>query len=412
MSESRIKLGFGLSVSAHAAVVVIGVFAGQIFQPDEEPPLTIVDAALVTAEQFDQLARNAAQDEAPEQEAAPPEPALAAIEPPSEEEPEPEIEPEPELADEPPEPEEPPTDDAPVIETPPQPMVAAAALQAESGVKELREALPAPQITEAASLEQPEQEDQQPETPVDSAAPAEEESEVADLAPPTAPPPPQPRARNRDESPKPEEPDDPPEPQQQAQEQEQPPQEEPPEEQEAPTEVAAVEPPKAPEYVAPQTAIKPRRRPNIPEPRREPEQDPLANIETLLNNDRGGAARVVARAPVSFAPRTGTPLTGAEIDGLRLHLRRCWNPPLLGGEDPRTLTVAVYMKLRIDGRIEGQPLLARPQVLTTTRQEAAFRKAVNALVECEPYDQLPQSKFGQWRELIVTFDPERPLAIQ
>ncbi|MEO1291878.1 MAG: hypothetical protein AAFV62_03455, partial [Pseudomonadota bacterium] len=174
-----------------------------------------------------------------------------------------------------------------------------------------------------------------------------------------------------------------------------------------------------------QTALAPRRRPRPepprqvaqadPEPRPQPEpqrQQPnfFDRISTAIDETRGTQpqpnpqpSRTERTAPRATGP-LGPPLTGAEKDGIRLALKRCWSRPDVGGTDPNLLLVVMDFDLSPDGWLTGEPVAITPRGAISTRQEAAIRQARAALVQCSPFA-LPPEKYDQWKELRVRFDP-------
>ncbi len=126
-----------------------------------------------------------------------------------------------------------------------------------------------------------------------------------------------------------------------------------------------------------------------------------------------GALReaVSGQPPASAAPRAtrrGPPLTGAEREGLRVAVQKCWNVGALSSAALAT-TVVVYVQLGRDGR----PDVSSIRMLSSSGgSEAAARQAYEAarraIIRCgsRGFD-LPAEKYAQWKEIEMTFNPER-----
>jgi len=94
-------------------------------------------------------------------------------------------------------------------------------------------------------------------------------------------------------------------------------------------------------------------------------------------------------------------MTANEIDAFRAQISRCWTPPVggLGGD-------TIIVKLRIALNEDGS--LARPPEIRNEVNSPFFRpaadSAVRAVMQCQPY-RMPREKYGQWRDMLLTFDP-------
>jgi TolA protein len=131
------------------------------------------------------------------------------------------------------------------------------------------------------------------------------------------------------------------------------------------------------------------------EPWRKPSslQDQAAGLTTAA------PARDALGAPSGQDPR----MSSSEIDYFRSQISRCWTPPVggLGGED-------IVVKLRIELNRDGT-LVRAPQLANTGSSgffTAAADSAVRAVFQCQPYT-MPADKYGQWRDMLLNFDPRR-----
>nr|WP_237212551.1 energy transducer TonB [Ruegeria lacuscaerulensis] len=331
--------------------------------------MAVQDVAVVSAEQF---AAMTAQSDAPEvptpaalQQPEAPEEEVTSPEPVDEEQPRPEIatppEPEPEPVHEP-------------VEAPPEPEVVAEPPTLEPPEPEVV-VLPVPPGPEA-----------QP-RPADKVAPE-----------PIAPPPPE--AKPDDvESPAVSQ-DEGAEVQQEQQDQTAP---------EEATDEIVTEAEEAKEY-APRTTPRPRVRPNRPTPPTQPEvaeteepapPTPAVNDETAIND-------ALAEALDQGSEPSGPPLTSGEKDAMRLAVSKCWNVGSLSTDALQTVVV-VGFSLTQDGKIVGGSLrMIDSSGGSAGAAKQAYEAARRAILRCgaKGYT-LPADKYSQWRDIEITFNPER-----
>lgn len=130
---------------------------------------------------------------------------------------------------------------------------------------------------------------------------------------------------------------------------------------------------------------------------------PIAG-STDPNTDRNLPRGAQAGAPEG----TDTRLTASQASLLgammKREVSRCWNINS-GLEGIDRIVIDIDVRLRPDGRIDGQP-----KVVNRGRgalfQDAA-NNAMRALVQCEPYS-LPKDLYkGGWDHMVVTFDPQK-----
>ena len=153
---------------------------------------------------------------------------------------------------------------------------------------------------------------------------------------------------------------------------------------------------------APESSIRPASRPNRPTPEPEPEpvsdpeptEAPSTQIDDLL-------ADVVGSEPTV---EQGPPMTGGERDGFRVAVNQCWVVDT--GAASANVTVEVGFSLTRSGTVESGPTLISATGGTDTAQRAAFEAARRAILRCQNggYD-LPADKYGQWKDVVITFDP-------
>lgn len=149
----------------------------------------------------------------------------------------------------------------------------------------------------------------------------------------------------------------------------------------------------------------------LPEPPA-PQTDPVADA----------VAAAVAEATVAPpAPQTptgtaasrpdvpvGPPLTSGEREGLRLAVQACWNVGSLSTEALRT-TVVVAVEMEQSGRpVTGSIRMISSEGGSGAAASQAFEAARRAIIRCGSagFD-LPVEKYAQWRDIEMTFNPER-----
>ena len=101
-------------------------------------------------------------------------------------------------------------------------------------------------------------------------------------------------------------------------------------------------------------------------------------------------------------------MTTGEKDALRVAVQGCWNVGSLSTEALRvTVTVGVSMDR------QGRPMPGSVRMLgadggTDSAANQAYEAARRAIIRCgaRGYD-LPAEKYAQWREIEMTFNPER-----
>lgn len=104
----------------------------------------------------------------------------------------------------------------------------------------------------------------------------------------------------------------------------------------------------------------------------------------------------------------GPPLTSGEKDALRVAVSSCWNVGSLSSEALQT-TVVVTVDMTPDARpVNSSIRLASSAGGSAAAAKQAFEAARRAIIRCtrDGYG-LPAEKYGQWKEIEMTFNPER-----
>ena len=119
-----------------------------------------------------------------------------------------------------------------------------------------------------------------------------------------------------------------------------------------------------------------------------------------LNDSLSAAAGDVSKAPEK--PVIG-PLGLSDIDRLRAHLSKCWDPPI-GAAGSDTLIVDIIVSLDRDGRVLSAKVDNKLRFNTDRIFKVAAEEAIRATRECSPLP-LPPEKYEQWKSFVFVFDP-------
>lgn len=163
---------------------------------------------------------------------------------------------------------------------------------------------------------------------------------------------------------------------------------------------------------APARSLRPRARPTRADAATAP---PPAAPETAAPRvDDAAVADAIAAAlggsgaAASDSPPAGPPLSAGEKDALRVAVQRCWNVGALSTEALGT-TVVVMVRMFEDGRPDAASIrMTGYSGGGASAADQAFGAARRAIIRCgaEGFD-LPAEKYGQWRDIEMTFNPER-----
>lgn len=123
------------------------------------------------------------------------------------------------------------------------------------------------------------------------------------------------------------------------------------------------------------------------------------SIEDALGQALAGAE---TSAPV------GPPLSQGEKDALRASVSRCWNVGSLSTEASKT-TVVVSVSMKPDGKPETSSVrLVSSSGGSDGAAKQAFEAARRAIIRCGASGfELPAEKYARWRDIEMTFNPER-----
>lgn len=157
--------------------------------------------------------------------------------------------------------------------------------------------------------------------------------------------------------------------------------------------------------LAPAASVRPpRARPNPPAARSSTQDAVNAALQEAL----GGGSETAEQPSRSQPAASGPPLTSGEKSDLIFAVSSCWNVGSLSSAALET-TVVVAVEMTEDAK----PVVPSIRMLSSsggTQASAAqaFQAARRAIIRCgaKGYD-LPADKYGQWREIEMTFNPER-----
>lgn len=160
---------------------------------------------------------------------------------------------------------------------------------------------------------------------------------------------------------------------------------------------------------APTSVPVPRLRPQpSPQPATEPQPPAAASALSDALAEALGEATEAPEAPVAPPIPAGPPLTLAETESLRVAVSNCWNTGSLSTAALRT-TVVVGVQMQETGK----PVTSTIRLISSEGGQGeavtqAYEAARRAILRCgaKGYD-LPKEKFGQWREIEMTFNPEK-----
>ncbi|HBS51001.1 MAG TPA: cell envelope biogenesis protein TolA, partial [Rhodobacteraceae bacterium] len=109
-------------------------------------------------------------------------------------------------------------------------------------------------------------------------------------------------------------------------------------------------------------------------------------------------------------PPAGPPLSQGEREALRVAVQECWVVDV--GSAAAQVTVTLAMRMTPQGKVEGDSLrLIASEGGDSRAAEVAFQAARRAVLRCQSqgrdgYD-LPPEKYEHWRDIEMTFNPER-----
>lgn len=139
----------------------------------------------------------------------------------------------------------------------------------------------------------------------------------------------------------------------------------------------------------------------------------LSSLAASLPRTSGARGPARPAAGPIVTPGPVRPLTGDEMGAVTAKLMRLWHPNC-GAEGVGKVVVRVEMHLSQDGRLAGAPsLLDRPVVEAAGPvAQASAQRALTAVVQGEPYSELPHDRYASWKDIVVRFDAKQACAGQ
>ncbi|MEP1765359.1 MAG: energy transducer TonB [Sulfitobacter sp.] len=164
-----------------------------------------------------------------------------------------------------------------------------------------------------------------------------------------------------------------------------------------------------PPATSPNASLRPpARRPSAPRPTQTADapSTPTQN-DSAVDDAAVQAALEAALSSATTEIPTGPPMSSGEKDALRLAVQSCWNVDP-GARWART-TVTVLMEMTQDGKVVPSSLrMIASEGGDASTANAAYGAARRAILLCQKDGYpLPAEKYGQWKEIEMTFNPER-----
>ncbi len=103
------------------------------------------------------------------------------------------------------------------------------------------------------------------------------------------------------------------------------------------------------------------------------------------------------------------PLSMTELDMIRAQIYKCWNPPA-GAKDAADLIVSIHVQLEPDGRVTTAEIVPSARYATDSFYRAAADSARRAVLLCSPL-KAPPTKYDQWKDLTLRFNPKDMVGI-
>lgn len=166
----------------------------------------------------------------------------------------------------------------------------------------------------------------------------------------------------------------------------------------------------------------PQRRPQVaerpepePEPEPEPQEEPQDRLQSVLRNVLQNREEPQPRRTQQAArPGPGNALPSSAVVNqlgqiIQSKMAYCWRIDP-GARNADELFVVMDIELTREGFVLGEPRFADPGRINSDRfYRAAAENARRAVLDCQPYTELPQSQYDVWRSIRLRFDPRQML---
>lgn len=140
------------------------------------------------------------------------------------------------------------------------------------------------------------------------------------------------------------------------------------------------------------------------------EQGRMHRIETVpAGNKRVETLPVPERSATRYPGENPNNLTLAEVDRLREQLSKCWSIQA-GARFSKDLQVDVHVTVSKKREVTSATVVDQARYKRDPYFRAAADTAIRAVnaPQCDPLDLNP-SKYDQWKDMVVTFDPSEML---
>ena len=117
--------------------------------------------------------------------------------------------------------------------------------------------------------------------------------------------------------------------------------------------------------------------------------------------------QATARAAPNAPRNPSLPVSMTEMDAIRSHIARCWNPPV-GAKDSDKQVVDVRVSLDPDGTVRDARTIDQGRMRSDDFFRAAAESAERAIRRCSPLP-IPREKYDQFRDFTMSFDPRELL---
>ena len=122
----------------------------------------------------------------------------------------------------------------------------------------------------------------------------------------------------------------------------------------------------------------------------------------------GADAAVAAALAEDTTPAvpSGPPLSQGEKDALRVSVQKCWVVDV--GSQSANVTVTVGLSMTREGKVDGAIKLLSSEGGDERATKTAYEAARRAILRCQKggYN-LPIEKYDHWRDIEITFNPEK-----
>jgi hypothetical protein len=117
------------------------------------------------------------------------------------------------------------------------------------------------------------------------------------------------------------------------------------------------------------------------------------------------APKALAKTDENFdgAATQDADVASSAVAAFRRHLKTCLKlPPALAASDDVKVKLRVMMTQQ--GKLAADPILI--EASASMKGPLLMQSAVKALQACQPYAMLPADRYGEWRELDLSFTPQ------